>query len=259
MCTYTSLHPLKPPYKTFGPSVSLAGVGPDSWKPGTHLGIRFEDCETNRNSLDALPALSHNLAVELRRLNPMGAPLLWLPVSEPAEAIAYAVRARVLGFAAVIWGEHPSHALRMQLTDVVGLPQHVANVLEATGRVTGSTARTISEVLGPVHPNGTVRGIASQLGVVPRTVERRFERTKLLPPSAWLSMLRTLRRVLVLQRHVGKSIPEIARILGLADASSLSRDIRRRFGCTTGEARALLGPESFLVRWFDSGHRNLPA
>ena len=95
------------------------------------------------------------------------------------------------------------------------------------------------------------RQMAIELGLTPRTFERRFRRVFECTPREWLVVEKMREAASLLTQ--GWDTKEIAAALGYGHMPSFFRQFRRMFGCTTTEWQerlaAKLNPESSL----DSG------
>lgn len=109
----------------------------------------------------------------------------------------------------------------------------------------------------------TINRLAAELGVSPRTLNRRFRQATGMSPLTYLNTLRS-NNARELLRRSNLSISEIAWQLGLQDVSYFSRLFRRFNGVTPGAYRAavrgkLFAPQVTDNPVVDGGHRTVPA
>lgn len=75
--------------------------------------------------------------------------------------------------------------------------------------------------------------LARELGLTPRTFERRFQRAFECAPRDWLAVEKMRQAAALLAQ--GWNTKEIAAALGYGHPPSFFREFRRLFGCTTKE------------------------
>ena len=85
----------------------------------------------------------------------------------------------------------------------------------------------------PIHPPDLDR-IAAGIGTTALVLRRRFRARLSCPPLAWWRQQRLLRAVELLP---GRSIAEVARAVGYADATALSKQMRRQLGRPPSQLR----------------------
>ena len=75
--------------------------------------------------------------------------------------------------------------------------------------------------------------LARELGLTPRTFERRFQKAFDCAPREWLEQEQMREAAALLAQ--GRNTKEVAALLGYRHAPSFLRGFRRLFGCTTRE------------------------
>lgn len=95
------------------------------------------------------------------------------------------------------------------------------------------------------------RHLARELGLTPRTFERRFRRAFGCAPREWLAVEQMREAATLLAR--GFNTKEIAAALGYGHPPSFFREFRRQFGCTTTEWQERLRPAREADVWAGAG------
>lgn len=110
------------------------------------------------------------------------------------------------------------------------------NQLETMIEDTATGNDEVGEIISVLSaPHATVAGIAKQVGVTIRTLQRRFESQQLPPPDHWRLLGRARRAAQAL--HCRVSLAEIACQLEYSDQAHMTREIVRWFGFTPTQLR----------------------
>jgi len=182
-----------------------------------------------------------------------GSPVaLWIPQATPEHVIDLVRVATGSHVRAILGGPVPDPArLREELTHPQGLSAFILRWASDAGYLPDSTVETEVRALLDAAPNvRTLQRLAVERNEAARTWRNRLRQLGLPTPHAWLGLAHTLHSAFYLQRNREHSLQRLAARLGYSDAALMSHRFQHVFRMPPGAARALLGAEPLLHRWF---------
>ncbi len=125
--------------------------------------------------------------------------------------------------------------------------QALAAIRAELGEVTPDCWRFFDALLTASDRVGTVRALATRMGVLPSTLMSRFFRARLPSPKRYLAFARLLRAARLFA-DPGHSIADVANALEYSSPQSFGRHVQTVLGMTAGEFRRQLDAPRMLER-----------
>jgi AraC-like DNA-binding protein len=170
-------------------------------------------------------------------------------ISAVAEAIDYLPVLRPVGVLPTGNTNSPKYYRELLLLRNDSMPSKTIDHLRARNLLPNhATTEQVRRILSYSSDLTSVSSLTRQLRVSRRSLGRRFEALHIPPPSAWLQFGRTLHASLKLQAG-GRSVFDIATVLGYTDGFSLSNQMKRLTGHRPTELRRLLGWQWIIEAW----------
>ena len=195
----------------------------------------------------------------LRRSFPGSPVAVWIPEAAPDHVIDLARAATASHVRAILGGPAPDPGrLRVELTHPQGLSAFVLRWGSDAGYLPQGVAEAEIRALLEAAPNvRTLQRLARERQEATRTWRNRLRQLGLPTPHAWLALAHMLHQAFYLQRSHDQPLQKIADGLGYSDATLMSHRFQHVFRVSPGAARAWLGAEPLLHRWFQRAAREV--
>lgn len=225
---------------------------------GEILLLRVSECESTLDSVADAASLPETARL-LRQRFPGSPVAVWIQQTASAHVIDLVRAATRSQIRAILGGPAPDpERLRFELTEPRGLGAFVLRWATDAGYLPQSGIETEIRVLLDVPPGvRTLQRLARDRREATRTWRSHLRQSGLPAPRAWLGLAHTLRLAFHLQRNRDQSLQRAAECLGYSDVTLMSHRFRHVFRMPPGAARALLGAEPLLNRWFQGTMRGV--